>query len=39
MLASAPIFLMLGTLALLGALIMVLFGVETSKRLLEEVSP
>lgn len=32
-------FLMLAALALLGALIMVLFGVETRKRLLEEVSP
>lgn len=32
-------FLMLGALALLGTLIMILFGVETRKRLLEEVSP
>ena len=32
-------FLMLGTLALVGALIMLVFGVETRKRLLEELSP
>jgi putative MFS transporter len=32
-------FLMLGSLAVLGAIIMVLFGVETKRRLLEEVSP
>jgi hypothetical protein len=30
---------MLGALALLGMLIIVLFGVETRERLLEEVSP
>jgi len=32
-------FLMLGSFAILGALVMVVFGVETRRRLLEEVSP
>jgi putative MFS transporter len=32
-------FLMLGSAAILGAVIMLIFGVETKKRLLEEVSP
>ena len=32
-------FLMLGSLAVLGGLIMIIFGVETKKKLLEEVSP
>jgi putative MFS transporter len=32
-------FLMLGAAAVLGALVMIVFGVETRKRLLEEVSP
>ena len=32
-------FLMLGSVALLGAVVMLFFGVETKKRLLEEVSP
>jgi putative MFS transporter len=34
-----PDFLMLGGLALVGALTMALFGVETRRRLLEELSP
>jgi hypothetical protein len=32
-------FLVLGALALVGALIMLVFGVETRRRLLEELSP
>ena len=32
-------FLMLGSFAILGALVMIIFGVETRRRMLEEVSP
>jgi hypothetical protein len=30
---------MLGSFAIIGAVIMIIFGVETTRRLLEEVSP